>query len=185
MPTRTKKGNQGISPEQSAHMRQFIRSKLLSRIQQTQLAAMLGVPHGNFSYFLNETRGGTMSMAFRVAYLLSCPVEDVLGMPRAPTFVDEEEDRYPTRVLAARAAYLEGVSAERIQSALTALLKSGGGESDDPGFEWWMKLMRTKSLGKPGSIKDTTRAKALMDAGSAKANLRARVKARTKRRTNG
>jgi hypothetical protein len=40
--------------------------------------------------------------------MLERPIEDVLGMPRMLTFVDDQERRYPTRSLAARADYMEG-----------------------------------------------------------------------------
>jgi len=43
-----------------------------------------------------------MAMAFQVAFLLNRAVEDVLGIPRMPTFTDEQERRYPTRLFAAR-----------------------------------------------------------------------------------
>jgi hypothetical protein len=159
-------------------MRKVVRERLLTRVpKMTHLAAMLGVPEGNFSYFLSDTRGGTMALAFRVAYLLDCPVEDVLGVPHAPKFVDEHEGRYPTRVLAARAAYLEGVPVEQIESVLTATLRyvdhSGSG---DPGAAWWLRMMRSKALSKGGSIKDTTRILERFDAAKAKATARSRVK---------
>ncbi|MEO8902758.1 MAG: hypothetical protein ABI627_14635, partial [Polyangiaceae bacterium] len=71
-----------------------------------------------------------------------------------PTFTDEQERRYPTRLLAARAAYLDGVPVNRILPVLGALLKYEG----DPGIEWWMKMMRSKALAMPGSKEETAHA---------------------------
>ena len=53
--------------------------------------------------------------------------------------------------MAARAAYLDGVPVNRILPVLGALLKYEG----DPGIEWWMKMMRSKALGMPGSKEET------------------------------
>ena len=110
-----------------------------------------------------------------VAYQMSGlrAIEDVLGMPRMPAFVDEQERRYPTRILAARAAYMEGVPLNRILQVLSSSLRYDG----DPGVEWWVKLMRNKSLASPGSKADTARAIKRVALGTGKGTPRPRVKA--------
>ncbi|MEO7038008.1 MAG: hypothetical protein ABI548_28835 [Polyangiaceae bacterium] len=167
-----------LSPEQSEHVRELIRTQLQTRIpKQTQLAAALGVARSNFSFFMDGTRGATIGLALGVAFLLGCPIEDVLGMPRMPTFVDEQERRYPTRILAARAAYMEGVPVKRILQVLSSSLRYDG----DPGVEWWVKLMRNKALATPGSREDTARAITRIGLGSGKATPRPRVKAQERK----
>ncbi len=163
-----------LSPEQTEHLRELVKTELMTRIpKQYQLAAALGIAQGNFSNFLDGTRGATIALALGVAFLLGRPIEDVLGMPRMPTFVDEQERRYPTRILAARAAYMEGVPVNRILQVLSSSLRYDG----DPGVEWWVKIMRSKSLASPGSKEDTQRAMKLVDPGAGKAIARRRVKA--------
>jgi plasmid maintenance system antidote protein VapI len=155
-----------------------IKAKLVPRVpKQYQLAAVLGMAQSNFSSFLDGIKGASIALAFRVAFLLDCPVEDVLGMPRMPALADEQERRYPTRILAARAAYLDGVPLTRIVPVLSSSLKYEG----DPGVDWWMKMMRSKSLTKPGSKDDTQRAIKLVEAGPTKAIARPRVKARKRK----
>ena len=172
-----KKIARDLTPEQSEHVRALVKGELQTRIpKQYQLAGVLGMAQGNFSCFLDGSRGGTIAMAFRVAFLLNQPIEDVLGIPRMPTFVDEQERRYPTRILAARAAYLDGVPVNRILPVLSALLKHEG----DPGVEWWMKMMRSKALALPGSKEETARAIELVASGKTKATARSRVKAKRK-----
>jgi hypothetical protein len=161
-----------LTAEQSDHLRQLVKDELFPLIpKQYQIAAILGIAQGNFSRFLDGGRGGTMAMAFQVAFLLNRAVEDVLGIPRMPTFTDEQERRYPTRLLAARAAYLDGVPVNRILPVLGALLKYEG----DPGIEWWMKMMRSKALAMPGSKEETARAIEAVAAGQAKKPKRARL----------
>jgi hypothetical protein len=165
-----------LSPEQTDHLRELVKTELLTRVpKQYQLAGMLGIAQGNFSCFLDGTRGATIALALAVAFLLGCPIEDVLGMPRMPTFEDEQERRYPTRILAARAAYFEGVPASRIRQVLSSSLRYDG----DPGVEWWVKIMRSKSLAAPGSIEDTERAIKLVDLGGV--TRRNRVKPRKRK----
>ena len=163
-----------LSPEQNKVLRALIETELVPRIpKQYQLAAALGIAQGNFSNFLDGTRGATIALALGVAFLLGRPIEDVLGMPRMPTFVDEQERRYPTRILAARAAYMEGVPLNRILQVLSSSLRYDG----DPGVEWWVKIMRSKSLASPGSKEDTQLAIKRVDPGASKAIKRPRVKA--------
>lgn len=166
-----------LTPDQSAHLRALVEAELVTRIpKQYQLAAVLGVAQGNFSCFLDGSRGGTIAMAFRVAFLLNCPVEDVLGIPRMPVFVDEQERRYPTRLLAARAAYLDGVPVNRIVPVLSSMLKHDG----DPGVEWWMKMMRSKALALPGSRQETTRAIRVVASARVEAHGRSKTKPKRK-----
>jgi len=164
-----------LSPEQTEHLRGLVKAELLTRIpKQYQLAAALGIAQGNFSCFLDGTRGATIALALGVAFLLGRPIEDVLGMPRMPSFVDEQERRYPTRILAARAAYMEGVPLNRILQVLSSSLRYDG----DPGVEWWVKIMQSKSLASPGSKEDTERAMKRVEPGLTKATSRGRVKPR-------
>ena len=88
-------------------------------------------------------------------------------------FEDDQGRRYPTRILAARAAYLDGVPLTRIVPVLSSSLKYEG----DPGVDWWLKMMRSKSLAMPGSKEETQRAIKLVEAGQTKAIARPRVKA--------
>jgi hypothetical protein len=167
-----------LNAEQSEHLRELVRTELQPRIpKQGQLAAAVGMAQSNFSNFLDGTRGATIGLALGVAFLLGCPIEDVLGMPRMPNFVDEQERRYPTRILAARAAYMEGVPANRILQVLSSSLRYDG----DPGVEWWVKIMKSKSLAAPGSKEDTERALRLVEPGTTKAIGRGRVKPRKRR----
>lgn len=167
-----------LTPEQNSHLYGVIKAKLVPRVpKQYQLAAVLGMAQSNFSSFLDGIKGASIALAFRVAFLLDCPVEDVLGMARMPAIADEHERRYPTRILAARAAYLDGVPLTRIVRVLSSSLKYEG----DPGVDWWMKMMRSKSLTMPGSKDDTQRAIKLVEAGQSKAPARSRVKARKRK----
>lgn len=167
-----------LTPEQNAHLCRVIKARLVPRIpKQYQLAAVLGMAQSNFSSFLDGIKGASIALAFRVAFLLDCPVEDTLGMPRLPALEDEQERRYPTRLLAARAAYLDGVPLTRIEQALSSSLKYEG----DPGVDWWMKMMRSKALAMPGSKEDTERAIKLVESGLSKAGTRPRVKARKRK----
>jgi hypothetical protein len=169
------KSTRDLTPEQNEHLRGVIKAELLTRIpKQYQLADVLGLAQGNFSCFLDGTKGGSAALAFRVAFLLDCRVEDVLGMPHMPALVDAQQRRYPTRVLAARAAYLDGVPMNHILPVLTASFKYEG----DPGVDAWLKMMRSKVLAMPGSKADTERAIKLVDAGRSKATRRSRVKAK-------
>lgn len=167
-----------LSPEQAEHLRGLVKTELLTRIpKQTQLAAALGIADGNFSCFLDGTRGATIALALSVAFLLGCPIEDVLGMPRMPTFVDEQERRYPTRILAARAAYMEGVPLKRILQVLTSSLRYDG----DPGVEWWVKIMRNKALASGGSKEDTAQVIKRVGLSASKATPRAGVKSQERK----
>lgn len=162
-----------LTAEQSEHVRELIRTQLQTRIpKKAQLAAALGVASSNFHFFMDGSRGASIGLALGVAFLLGCQIEDVLGMPRMPTFVDEQERRYPTRILAARAAYMEGVPLKRILQVLSTSLRYHG----DPGVEWWVKLMRNKALALPGSEEDTARAIKRVALGSGKATPRPGVK---------
>jgi hypothetical protein len=87
----------------------------------------------------------------RVASLLNRSVEDVLGVTRGPEFVDDQERRYPSRILAARAAHLDGVPLKHIRAVLSSSLDFDG----DPGPVWWLKMMIDGELAKPGNKKDT------------------------------
>ena len=167
-----------LTPEQNSYLCGVIKAKLVPRVpKQYQLAAVLGMAQSNFSTFLDGSKGTSVALAFRVACLLNCQVEDVIGIPRMPAFEDEQERRYPTRILAARAAYLDGVPLTRIVPVLSSSLKYEG----DPGVDWWLKMMRSKSLAMPGSKEETQRAIKLVEAGQTKAVARPRVKARKRK----
>jgi len=169
------KFSRDLSPDQNAHLCRLIKAELAPRIpKQYQLAAVLGMAQSNFSNFLEGIKGASIALAVRVAILLDRTIEDVLGLPPMPALKDEQERRYPTRILAARAAYLDGVPLNRILPVLTASLKYEG----DPGVDWWMKMMRSKALAMPGSKKDTERAIKLVESGQTKGTARSRVKTR-------
>jgi hypothetical protein len=137
----------------------------------------LGVARSNFSFFLDGTRGATIGLALGVAFLLGCPIEDVLGMPRMPIFVDEQERRYPTRILAARVSYMQGIPLKRILQVLSSSMRYDG----DPGVEWWVKIMRSKALASPGSKEDTEWALKLVNPDAPDAAPRKKVKPRARR----
>jgi hypothetical protein len=63
----------------------------------------------NFSNFLEGIKGAGIALAVRVAIHRDRSIENVLGLPPMPVLKDEQERRYPTRILAARAANLDGV----------------------------------------------------------------------------
>ncbi|MFZ5863033.1 MAG: hypothetical protein ACOYXR_09365 [Nitrospirota bacterium] len=105
----------------------------------------------SLSRFLDGQTGASAALAMRVASLLRRSVEDVLGVADVPDFVDDQERRYPSRILAARAAYLDGVPLKHIRAVLSASLDFNG----DPGPVWWLKMMTEGELAKPGSKKDT------------------------------
>jgi hypothetical protein len=138
---------------QNVRLRTLIREELLTRIpKQLHLAPLLGMNQGNLSRFLDAKVGVQAAVAMRVAFLLDRPIEDVLGATSAAVLNDEEEARYPSRILAARAAYLDGVPLEQIKAVLSSTLRF----EEDPGAQWWLKLMNQKRFAKPGSKYDTT-----------------------------
>jgi hypothetical protein len=162
-----------LSPEQSQFLRALIERELVPRIpKQYQLAAAVGMAQGNFFHFMSGTKGASIVLALRVAYLLNQPVEDVLGLPRIPAFVDDQERRYPTRILAARVAYLEGIPARRILQVLSSSMRYDG----DPGVEWWVKIMRSKALASSGSKEHTDWALKLVNPDAISAPPRKKVK---------
>jgi len=172
------KFSRDLSPEQNAHLCRLIKAELAPRIpKQYQLAAVLGMAQSNFSNFLEGIKGASIALALRVSILLDRSLEDVLGLPPMPELKDDQERRYPTRILAARAAYLDGVPLNRILPVLTASLKYEG----DPGVDWWMKMMRSKALAMPGTKEEAERAIKVVEAGQAKATARARVKGRSRK----
>jgi hypothetical protein len=141
-----------LSDEQNEKLRSAVREHLCSRVpKQLHLSKLLAVSQGNLSSFLEGKKGGSAALALRVAFLLDRPVEDILGVRRMPGLVDEDEKRYPTRILAARAAFLDGVDARRIQAALTATLHPKG----DPGADAWRKMIESGYLAEPGTKADT------------------------------
>jgi hypothetical protein len=64
---------------------------------------------------------------------------------------DPEEGRYPSRILAARAAYLDGVPVEQIKAVLSSSLRF----DEDPGAQWWQRLMHQRRFAKRGNKQDT------------------------------
>jgi plasmid maintenance system antidote protein VapI len=172
------KFSRDLSPEQNAHLCRVIKAELAPRIpKQYQLAAVLGMAQSNFSNFLEGIKGASIALAVRVAILLDRSIEDVLGLPPMPVLKDEQERRYPTRILAARAAYLDGVPLNRILPVLSASLKYEG----DPGVDWWMKMMRSRALATPGTKEEAERAIKVVEAGQTKAIARRRVKGRKRK----
>jgi hypothetical protein len=167
-----------LSPEQNTRLRTIVKDELLSRVpKQLHLAPLLGVPQGNLSRFLDGDTGAGASLAIRVAFLLNRSLEDVLGISGVPALVDDQERRYPSRILAARAAYLDGVPLEHIHAVLATSLRSDG----DPGAKWWIKMMKEGHLAKPGNKRDTAWALKQVQPGWGKAPPRKRVQRRKRR----
>jgi hypothetical protein len=141
-----------LTAKQNARLRKLVKDELCSRVpRQLHLAPFLKMPQGNLSRFLEGSLGGSAALAIRVAALLDRSVEDVLGLPKMPKLVDDQEERYPSRILAARAAYTDGVPLQHIRAVLSASLHSEG----DPGPQWWLKMMIDGHLSKHGNKKDT------------------------------
>jgi len=141
-----------LSDEQNARLRAAVKDELCSLVpKQLHLSKLLGITQGNLSAFLDGKRGGSAALALRVAFLLNQPVEEILGVRRVPELVDENGKRYPTRILAARAAFLDGVELRRIEAALSARLDHPG----DPGADAWRKMIASGYLAEPGSKADT------------------------------
>jgi transcriptional regulator with XRE-family HTH domain len=144
--------NRDLSDEQNEKLRATVKLELCNLVpKQYHLSKLLGVSQGNLSKFLDGSKGGSAALALRVAFLLDRPVEEILGVRRVPGLIDENGKRYPTRILAARAAYLDGVDPRRIQSALSAVLSPKG----DPGAEAWRRMMVSGELAQPGTKEDT------------------------------
>jgi hypothetical protein len=141
-----------LTDQQNDRLRAIIKSELCNRVpRQLHLAPLLGMPQGNLSRFLDGHVGVSAAIALRVAFLLNRPVEDILGIEQVPDLTDPQEQRYPSRILAARAAYLDGVPLANIRAVLSASLRYDG----DPGAHWWRKMMVEGHLAKPGRKKDT------------------------------
>ena len=144
-----------LTPAQNANLRELIKTELCSRVpRQLHLAPFLHMAQGNLSRFLDGQLEESAALALRVASLLNRTVKEVLGVDPIPTFVDRDERRYPSRILAARAAYLDGVPLDHIRAVLSSSLYHDG----DPGPVWWLKMMSDGELAKPGNKRDTARA---------------------------
>jgi plasmid maintenance system antidote protein VapI len=141
-----------LGHDQNVRLRAIVKSELLPRVPaQLHLAPLLGMHQGNLSRFLDGKVGVGAAIAFRIAFLLARSLDDVLGVNSAETLSDPEEKRYPSRILAARSAYLDGVPIEQIRSVLSASLRY----EEDPGAQWWLKLMHLKRFAKRGNKQDT------------------------------
>jgi hypothetical protein len=145
--------NAHLTDEQNARLRHIIQTELCTRVpRQIPLARLLGIAQGNLSKFFDGQVGGSAALVLRVAFLLNRSVEEVLGAGTAPDLVDEQAHRYPSRILAARAAYLDGVPLQQIRAVLSSSLRFDG----DPGSERWLKMMKDEQFAKRGNKKDTT-----------------------------
>lgn len=141
-----------LGHDQNVRLRSIVRSELLPRVPaQLHLAPLLGMHQGNLSRFLDGKVGVGAAIAFRIAFLLARSLDDVLGVNSAETLTDPEEQRYPSRILAARSAYLDGVPIEQIRFVLSSSLR----HDEDPGAQWWLKLMHLKRFAKRGNKQDT------------------------------
>jgi hypothetical protein len=168
-----------LTDAQNAKLRQVVQDELCSRVPtQLHLAPFLHIAQGNLSKFLDGQLGGSAALALRVASLLNRSVEEVLGVEPVPEFIDRDERRYPSRILAARAAYLDGVPLDHIRAVLSSSLHHDG----DPGPVWWLKMMSDGDLARPGNKRDTARAlKAAQPPGWTKATPKKTVKRRKPR----
>jgi hypothetical protein len=164
--------NAHLTDEQNARLRQIVRTELCTRVpRQVPLAKLLGVAQGNLSKFLDNEVGGSAALVLRVAALLNRSVEDVLGASTPPDLVDQQESRYPSRILAARAAYFDGIPLEQIRAVLASSLRFDG----DPGSERWLAMMKDEQFVRRGNKKDTTWALDQVRPGWPKARGRRRV----------
>ncbi|HTQ03199.1 MAG TPA: hypothetical protein VMI54_05060 [Polyangiaceae bacterium] len=164
--------NAHLTDDQNARLRQIVRTELCSRVpKQVPLAKLLGIAQGNLSKFLDGQLGGSAALALRTAALLNRSVEDVLGAGMPPDLIDEQERRYPSRILAARAACLDGVPLQQIRAVLASALQFDG----DPGSERWLKMMNDQQFAKRGNKKDTAWALDQVRPGWPKAAGRRRV----------
>jgi len=144
--------NRDLSEEQNEMLRSAVKEQLCKLVpKQLHLSKLLGVSQGNLSNFLDGRKGGSAALALRVAFILDRPVEELLGVRRMPGLIDGDEKRYPTRILAARAAFLDGVDLRRIQAALSTSLNPKG----DPGADVWRKMIASGYLAESGSKADT------------------------------
>lgn len=158
---------------QNARLRSIVRNELLTRVPtQLHLAPLLGMHQGNLSRFLDGKVGVGAAIALRIAFLLNRSLDDVLGINSAESLIDAEEHRYPSRILAARSAYLDGVPVEQIRSVLSSSLRY----NEDPGAQWWLKLMHLKRFAKRGNKQDTTWALRQLPQSPAKGKTARRVK---------
>jgi plasmid maintenance system antidote protein VapI len=141
-----------LGHEQNARLRTLVREELLTKVPtQLHLAPLLGMHQGNLSRFLDGKVGVQAAVAMRIAFLLNRSIDDVLGANSASVLRDPEETRYPSRILAARAAYLDGVPVAQIQAVLSSTLRY----EEDPGAKWWAKLINQKRFAKRGNRQDT------------------------------
>jgi len=144
--------NRDLSDEQNEKLRSVVKEHLCTLVpKQLHLSKLLAVSQGNLSNFLDGRKGGSAALALRVAFLLDRPVEEILGVRRMPGLIDEHGKRYPTRILAARAAFLDGVDPRRIKASLSATLDTKG----DPGASAWRQMIASGYLAEPGSKADT------------------------------
>ena len=173
--------NRDLSDEQNEKLRAVVKEHLCTLVpKQLHLSKLLAVSQGNLSSFLDGRKGGSAALALRVAFLLDRPVEEILGVRRMPGLIDDNGKRYPTRILAARAAFLDGVDLRRIQASLSASLSPKG----DPGADAWRKMIASGYLAEPGSKADTDWAIDLVRTGTdAKKRKGTAKKARNKLRT--
>ena len=141
-----------LTDQQNARLRSIVKRELCSRIPaQLHLAPLIGITQASLSRFLDGQTGLGAAVALRIAFLLGRTVEDVLGLEKDAGFVDPQEERYPSRLLTARAAYLDGCPIANIRAALATSLRFDG----DPGPRWWRKMMEDGHLAEPGSKQDT------------------------------
>lgn len=164
-----------LGHDQNARLRTLVRDELLTRVPtQLHLAPLLGMHQGNLSRFLDGKVGVQAAVALRVAFLLNRPIDDVLGSNSAAALNDPEEARYPSRLLAARAAYLDGVPLAQIQAVLSSTLRY----EEDPGAKWWAKLINQKRFAKRGNKNDTDWALKQLPRPGTKAPVPRRVRTR-------
>ena len=158
---------------QNARLRTLVREDLLTRVpKQLHLAPLLGMHQGNLSRFLDGKVGVQATIALRIAFLLDRSIDEVLGAGSMTVLKDREEARYPSRILAARAAYLDGVPVEQIKAVLSSTLRY----DEDPGAQWWQRLMNQKRFAKRGNKQDTDWALKQLPGPPSKAAGRRRVR---------
>jgi len=171
-----------LTDEQNERLRTVVKQELCRLVpKQLHLSKLLDTGQGNLSEFLDGKKGGSAALALRVAFLLDRPVEEILGVRHMPGLVDHNSRRYPTRILAARAAYLDGVDMRRIEAVLSADLDKPG----DLGAHAWRKMIESGYLAERGTDADMQWAVDLVRTGKRSSGRTFSSKKKTKSKHRG
>lgn len=126
VPGKATKG--GLTPEQSARVREAIKERLLPKFENpSALAVALDAEQSTIWRFLNKEGGTSINVAARAADLLGEDLYDLLGLKRGPRLVDPNDDQ-PNRPKALAILREIGVRPR----ALELLRQHAGAQSDQP-----------------------------------------------------